>query len=42
MGVVAALADRPEKAYTLKTALLGLYGRIASWATDIVPDVLSD
>ena len=31
-GVVAALADRPEKAFTLKTALLGLYGRIASWA----------
>ena len=42
MGVVAALADRPEKAYTLKTALLGLYGRIASWATGIVPDLLAD
>ena len=42
IGVVAALADRPEKAYTLKTALLGLYGRMASWATDIVPDLFAD
>ena len=30
IGVVAALADRPEKAYTLKTSLLGIYGKIAS------------
>ena len=42
IGVVAALADRPEKAFTLKTSLLGVYGRIASWATDIDPDVLPD
>ena len=42
LGVVAALADRPEKAFTLKTALLGDYGRMASWATDIMPDVLAD
>lgn len=41
-GVVAALADRPEKAFTLKTALLGHYGRIASWATGIEPDALAD
>ena len=42
IGVVAALADRPEKAYTLKTSLLGIYGKIASWASDIVPDLLAD
>ena len=42
IGVVAALADRPEKAYTLKTSLLGQYGKIASWASDIVPDTLAD
>ena len=42
LGVVAALADRPEKAFTLKTALLGVYGQIASWAAEIVPDVLAD
>ena len=42
IGVVAALADRPEKAFSLKTALLGQYGRMASWATDIVPDVFAD
>ena len=41
-GVVAALADRPEKAFTLKTSLLGQYGKIASWASDIVPDALAD
>ena len=42
IGVVAALADRPEKSYTLKTAILGTYGKIASWATDIIPDILAD
>jgi hypothetical protein len=42
IGVVAALADRPEKSYTLKTALLGTYGKIASWATAIIPDILAD
>ena len=42
IGVVAALADRPEKAFTLKTSLLGDYGRVASWAAHIVPDVLAD
>ena len=30
IGVVAALADRPEKAFTLKTSLLGTYGKAAS------------
>ena len=33
LGLVASLADRPEKAFILKTALLGTYGKIASWAT---------
>ena len=42
IGVVAVLADRPEKAFVLKTSLLGIHGRIASWATDIDPDILSD
>ena len=42
LGVVAALADRPEKTFTTKTALLGSYGKIASWACDIVPEVLPD
>ena len=42
IGVVAELADRPEKVFTLKTSLLGVYGRIASWATNIDPDVLPD
>ena len=42
LGVVAVLADRPEKAFMLKTALLGTYGQIASWAADIDPDVLPD
>ena len=42
LGVVAALADRPEKSFTLKTALLGVYGQIASWAAEIEPDVLAD
>ena len=42
IGVVAAMADRPEKAFTLKTSLLGDYGKIASWAADIDPEVLPD
>ena len=42
IGVVAALSDRPEKAFTLKTALLGIYGQIASWAAEIVLNVLAD
>ena len=41
-GVVAILTDRPEKAFNLKTSLLGDYGRIASWAACIVPDILVD
>ena len=41
-GVVAALADRPEKSFILKTALLGTFGRIASWATEIYADSLAD
>ena len=39
IGVVAVLADRPEKAFVLKTSLLGIHGRIASWAADIDPDI---
>ena len=42
LGAVANLADRPEKLFTLKTSLLGTYGRVASWATDISTDVLPD
>jgi hypothetical protein len=42
MGPVAHLADRPEKAFTLKTALLGTYGKVASWAADVDPKVLPD
>ena len=42
LGAVANLADRPEKSFTLKTSLLGTYGRVASWATDINTDVLPD
>jgi len=42
IGVVAVLADRPEKAFVLKTSLLGIHGRMASWAADIDPDILSD
>ena len=41
-GIVAILTDRPEKAFNLKTSLLGDYGRIASWAARIVPDILAD
>ena len=42
IGVVAAMADRPEKAFTLKTSVLGDYGRVAIYATAIGPDVLPD
>ena len=42
IGVVATLADRPEKAFLLKIPLLGVFGKIASWAADIRPDVLAD
>ena len=42
MGPVAHLADRPEKAFTLKTSLLGVYGKVASWAADVDPKVLPD
>ena len=42
LGVVNALADRPEKVFTIKTALLGVYGQIPSWVAEIVPDVLAD
>ena len=41
-GVVAILTDRPEKAFNLKTSLLGDYGRIASWAACIASDILAD
>ena len=40
--VLAALADRPEKAFVLKICLLGTYGKIASWAASFDPDQLSD
>ena len=36
MGPVACMADRPEKAYLLKSALLGNYGQVASHAGQIV------
>jgi hypothetical protein len=42
LGVVAVLADRPEKAFILKTSLLGIYGQIASWAADVEPNILAD
>ena len=42
IGVVANLADRPEKASTVKTKLLGKYGKTASWAMDVDPRVLPD
>ena len=41
-GVVAVLADRPEKCFMLKTSLLGTYGQVASWAAEINPDVFPD
>ena len=42
VGVVAVLADRPEKAFMLKISLLGTYGQISSWAAAIEPNVLAD
>ena len=42
IGVLAVLVDRPEKAFVLKTSLLGIHGRIASWAANIEPDILAD
>ena len=42
IGVVAVLADRPKKAFMLKTSLLGIHGRIASWAADIEADIMAD
>ena len=41
-GIVAALADSPEKAFSIKIPLLGTYGNIASWATEIRPASLAD
>ena len=41
-GCVANMSDRPEKAFSLKIMLLGDYGKIASWAAPIEPDVLAD
>ncbi len=41
-GVLAVLADCPEKASILNTSLLGTYGKITSWASDINPNVLTD
>ncbi len=37
-----ALADRPKKAFILKTSLLGTYEKIASWAAEIHTDILPD
>ena len=42
VGVVATLAERPEKAFLSKISLLGVFGKITSWAADIRPDVLAD
>ncbi len=41
-GVLAVLADQPEKAFMLKTSVLGTYGKIASWAAEININVLLD
>ena len=41
-GVLACLADRPEKSFILKTALLGTFGKVASWAAEIQPNILAD
>ena len=40
LGAVANLAYRPEKSHTLQMALLGRYGRIASWVADVDHEVL--
>ena len=42
IGAVANQADRPEKSQSLQIALLGTYGRIASWAADVDHNVLPD
>ena len=42
IGVVASLADSPEKAVLLKISLLGVFGKIASWTADTRPDILAD
>ena len=42
LGVLTNLADCPEKASTVKTALLGKYSRTASWTMDVNPRVLPD
>ena len=42
IGAVANMTDRPEKASSLCTMLLGRFGRIASWAADVHPRVLPD
>ena len=42
IGVVASLANCPEKAFILKTTLLGTYGKIASWAAEFKANVSAD
>ena len=42
LGPVACMADRPEKAFELKTSLLGTYGQIANHAGEIVFDLFPD
>ena len=42
IGVVAVLADQPEKVLMLKTSLLGIYGQIASWAANVEPNILAN
>ncbi len=39
---MAVLADCPEKAFALKTSLLGTYGQIAFGAAEVDPNVLPD
>ncbi len=41
-GLLAALADGPEKVFILKTTLLGAYGKIASLAAEIQTNILPD
>ena len=41
-GAVANQANRPEKSQTLQIALLGTYGRIASWTADVDHNILPD
>ena len=42
IGVVTVLADAPEKAFILKTSLLGHHGRIAYCAADTKLDIMAD